>query len=114
MCEKAFEKNPWLLKYIPGCHKTKEMCNEAVQKILLLLKLIPDWFVTQQQIKLWHDDDYWYHDDEMIKWYKGYKKRKAQKASIKKELMPIAWHPSRCYDWCVSEDEKKETEKLWG
>ena len=43
------------------------------------------------------------------------KKRKAQKAKIKKELMPIAWHPSRYWDWCMSEDEKKKkkTEKLW-
>ena len=31
----------------------------------------------------------------MIKWYDGYKKRMAQKASIKKELIPIAWYPSR-------------------
>ena len=41
-----------------------------------------------------------------------YKKRKAQKAKIKKELMPTAWHPSRWWDWCVPEDEKKEAEKL--
>ena len=27
--------------------------------------------------------------------------------------MPIAWHPSRYWDWCMSEDEKRETEKLW-
>ena len=32
---------------------------------------------------------------------------------MKDELMPIAWHPSRWWDWFVSEDEKKETEKLW-
>ena len=30
-----------------------------------------------------------------------------------KYLMPIIWHPSRWWDWCMSEDEKKETEKLW-
>ena len=30
------------------------------------------------------------------------KKRKAQKVKIKKELMPIAWHPSRYWDWCMS------------
>ena len=28
--------------------------------------------------------------------------------------MPIAWHPSRYWDWCMPEDEKQETEKLWG
>ena len=22
--------------------------------------------------------------------------------------MPVAWHPKRWWDWCVSEDEKKE------
>ena len=27
--------------------------------------------------------------------------------------MPIAWLPSRWWDWCLREDEKKETEKLW-
>ena len=26
--------------------------------------------------------------------------------------MPIAWHPTRSWDWCMSEDYKKETEKL--
>ena len=29
------------------------------------------------------------------------------------ELMPITCHPSGWGDWCVSEDEKKETETLW-
>ena len=69
---------------------------------------------------MWYDDYYdddgghWNNDDdEDIEWYKGYKKRKAQKASIKKELTSIAWHPSRYWDWCMSEDEKQETEKLW-
>ena len=27
--------------------------------------------------------------------------------------MPIAWRPSRLWHWCVPEDEKKETEKLF-
>ena len=22
--------------------------------------------------------------------------------------MPVAWHPSRWWDWCMTEDEKKE------
>ena len=41
----------------------------------------------------------------------GYQKRKAQKAKTKEELLPITWHPSRYWDWCMSEDEKKKTEK---
>ena len=69
--------------------------------------------MTQEQVKLWHDYDDYYDDNELIKWYDGYQKRKIQKAQIKKELMPIAWHPSRWWDWCVPEDEKKEIEILW-
>ena len=59
----------------------------------------------------WDDDDD--DEDKFFEWYNGYKKREAQKAQIKKELMPIAWHPSRRWDWYMPEDEKKETEKLW-
>ena len=43
----------------------------------------------------------------------GYQKRKAQKVPLKEELLPIAWHPSRYWDWCISEDETKETEKFF-
>ena len=40
-------------------------------------------------------------------------RRTAQKAKLKEELMRVAWYPSRWWDWCVPENEKKETEKLW-
>ena len=65
---------------------------------------------------MWYDDyyfgdgDHWDNDDDEDKIYK---KRKAQKASIK-ELLPIAWHPSRYWDWCMSEDEKKQKQKNYG
>ena len=32
---------------------------------------------------------------------------------LKNELAPNAWHPSRWWDWCMPEDEKKEISKLW-
>ena len=41
------------------------------------------------------------------------KKRTAQKASIKEELLPIAWHPSRWWDWRVPEDENKRDLKVF-
>ena len=88
------------------------MCEKIVETSLGLLKDAPDWIVTQQQIKIRRDDDKYCNDDELIKWYKGYQKRKAQRASIKEGLLLIAWHLSRYWDWCMSEDEKKETEKL--
>ena len=42
-------------------------------------------------------------------WYKGYQNTRLKK----QELLPIAWHPLRYWDWCMSEEENKETEKLW-
>ena len=90
------------------------MCDKEVKYDPSSLKFVPDWFVTWEQIDKWYDNNQWYHDDEMIEWYKGYKKRKAQKAKIKKELMPIACHPSRYQDWCMSEDQKKKRQKNYG
>ena len=113
MCNDAVEEDPYALKFFPDPLKTEKMCDKAVKDDPYSLQFVPDWFVTQQQLKIWHDDDDDYcNDDEMIRWYHGCQKRKAQKAQIKKELMPIAWHPSRWWNWCMSEDEKKETEKL--
>ena len=119
MCQQAIGGNPLCLEYIPYHLKTQEMCDETVdiephslefvsdqykaggmcerviEKKSWLLKYFPDWFVTQQQIKLRHDDAYYYCNDNYLICYDGYKKQKAQKASIKEELLPIAWHPSR-------------------
>ena len=62
---------------------------------------------------VWHDNDDYCNDDGLIELYDGYKARKAQKASIKEGLLPIAWHPSRYWNWCVPEDERKDIEKMW-
>ena len=103
MCDAAACKEPYFLACVPNCFKTQNMCDKAVRKECLSLQFVPDWFVTQQQTKIWHDND----DHRLIKWYEGYKKQ----VSIKKELLPLAWHPSRWWDLCVPEDDKKETEK---
>ena len=97
----------------PDQYKTQEMCNKAVEEDLCLLEYVPDWFVRQEQIDLWGDDNDYYDEGKLIELYGGYRKRKAQKAQIKDELMPIAWHPSRWRGWCVPEDEKGGIEKLW-
>ena len=85
------------------------MCDKAVKIGPSSWEYVSDWFVTQGQVKTWHDDDDYCNDNELIKWYDGYKKRKVQKAQIKEELQPITWHLYSVVDWCVSEDEKKET-----
>ena len=81
MCDKVVKENPWMLEHVPDQFVTQKMCNEAVKK---------------SPCALW--------------WYKGYEQRKAQKAKIKEELMPAAWHPDRWWNWCVPEHEKKELE----
>ena len=32
---------------------------------------------------------------------------KAFKKDISKAFIPVAWHPTRWWDWCLPEDEKK-------
>ena len=27
--------------------------------------------------------------------------------------MPVAWYPNRWWDWCISEDEKKEIDSIF-
>ena len=74
------------------------------------MEYVPDWIITEQQLKLWHNNDYHGDDEgETVEWYEGYKKIKTQKAQIIEDLMPIAWPPDRLMDWCMSKDEKK----LW-
>ena len=63
------------------------MCDKAAREDPYSLQYVPDWFVTQEQLKLWYD--------ELIKWYDDYNECKDQKAKFKEELFLIAWHPSR-------------------
>ena len=100
-------EDPCLLEFVPEHFKTQEICDKAVIDDSTSLLFGPDWFVSQQQIKSWHDDDDFYDYDDIIEWYNGYLKRKAQKAKIKEELMPIVWPLSRWWNWCMSEDGKR-------
>ena len=88
MCDDAVEASPSRLKYVPNQHKTQKMCVEAVIDDSSSLQYVPDWFVTSDWARMWYvDSEYRDQDDD------GYKKRKVQKASIKEELVPIAWYP---------------------
>ena len=59
ICIKAKDVDiePRFLPFLPDRIKTREMCEKAVKKYLWLLKYVLDWFVTHQQIKIWHDND---------------------------------------------------------
>ena len=47
------------------------MCNEEVRRKPWLLEYEPDWLVTQEQVKIWHDDDYCCNDNKIVEWYEG-------------------------------------------
>lgn len=53
--------DPWQLVYI----NDHLMCDSAVDKDPFSLQYVSDLFVTQGQVKTWHDDDYC-NDDEFI------------------------------------------------
>ena len=40
------------------------------------------------------------------------KQHKLCKKEISKELMLLGWHPTRWWDWCLSEDEKNNNNNL--
>ena len=75
------------MEYVPDRLKTQEICNKVIEVDPFSLQYVPDWFVTQQHVNLWHDDGEYHDDDELINWHDGYQKSKAKKAKIKKELM---------------------------
>ena len=93
---------------IPDHFKTQEMCDKAVKDDPYSMQFVHDWFIRREWVDMWHDDYYddgrhWDDDDDdgedkFCQWYDGYKKQKFQKVKIKKELLPIALHPSRYWD----------------
>ena len=87
--------------------KHKTCYNKAFEVDPSFLQLVPDWFIKREWMWMWYDDyyddgDHWDNDDEdkFFEWYDGYKKQKTQKASIKEDLLPSAWHPSRHWGVC--------------
>ena len=66
MCDNAISKGSYNLKFVPGHLKTEKMCKKAVKDDPKALQFVPGWFVTQGQLDVWLDDDYWCHDDGLI------------------------------------------------
>ena len=64
------------------------------------------------------DDNNFEEDDPVIHvrllaWHTKFEKRKALKKELNEELMSAAWHPNRRWDWCISEDEKREIDPMF-
>ena len=111
-----------MLEYIPDHLKTQEMCIDAVIRDIYMLTYVPDHLKTQEMCKnafegggswmLKYVPDYFMTED-MIKNCDAYRNRKKLRKSISEELLPVAWHPDRYWDWCMPHDEKQEISKLW-
>ena len=43
------------------------MCDKAVREDPFSLEYVPDWFVTQEQVKIWDDNNDYCNDNELIK-----------------------------------------------
>ena len=74
MRKKATEEDPWQLHTTPDRFKNQEMCDKVVEAGQYQLKDVHDWFVTDEEIKIWRDDNNYCNDHELIKWYKRYQK----------------------------------------
>ena len=82
------------------------MCEYAIQDESEFIDFVPDYFITEDMLS---------NISLIARWdfMENFKKRKNLKKEIARELLVIAWHPDRWWDWCVPEDEKKTIEKLW-
>ena len=49
----------------------------------------------------------------LLAWRIKVEKRKALKKKLNEELMPVAWHPKRWWNFCVLEDEEKEIDPIF-
>ena len=49
----------------------------------------------------------------LLAWHIKFEKCKERKKELSEELMPVAQHPNRWWDWCMSEDEKKEIDPMF-
>ena len=49
----------------------------------------------------------------LLAWHIKFKKLKTLKNDLNKELMLVAWHPRSCWNFRMSEDEKKAMEPIF-
>ena len=110
------------------------MCDEAVDYSLAALKFVPNWFVTSKKLltalyahdnilyfnemgilsiylnNINLDDTNYYKDNpefiihiKLLAWHIKFEKLR----TLNKELMLIAWHLARWWNFCMSQDENK-------
>ena len=49
----------------------------------------------------------------LLAWHIKFQNAKNLKRKTSEEIMPIAWHPKRWWNFCMSEDEKNKMEPIF-
>ena len=70
-----------------------EKCGKAVDAFLVTTEFVPDYSLTKTH--------------RLVAWRNRFRHLKTFEKDICKELIPVAWHPTSWWDWCMSEDEEK-------
>ena len=117
ICNKAVSREPYTLRYVSAHLKTHEMCNKAVHIIFpyqyktkgICNKAVR--LITLRHKGCAHESFYDHFKTEDICACSHVVENK--NVFFKEEFMPIAWDPSRYWDWCVSNNEKQETEIIF-
>ena len=112
MCNKAVDNYTLAaLKLIPDWFVTSKMIKKAFtplyadENILYFNKDSGNVVFSCNEMGILNIDD---EDDpytilliRLLAWHIKFEKRKALKKDISEELMPVAWHPKRWWNWCV-------------
>ena len=59
----------WQLGDVPDPFQTQKIRDDTVSEDLYSLQYVLDWFVVETIVKTWYDEDAYYDDDELVKWY---------------------------------------------
>ena len=80
------------------------LLRQEERRIVIACRLI-----AIAMIKRAHEEKFSGVHDELF--YYHHKRRFAQR--IHEELLPVAWHPERAWDWCFDEEQKQVAGQLW-
>ena len=71
-----------------------------LKQVVLIFNLVKKSFFVKYIVRL-------------LAWHIKFEKLKTLKKKISEELMLIAQHPKKCWNFCVSENQKKEIEPIF-
>ena len=109
----------WLIKLFTGLHSDENILyfDEDPGDAISNCKGVIIFNINLNNISLYDKFD---EDDpdtvipmRLLAWRIKFRKRKKLRKELSEELMPVAWHPNRWWNCCVSEDEKKEIDPIF-